>query len=140
MQKILSKILSISLLLTQVGCFENDGSYDPIDSYPITEESYNLKKMELSKNSYQISFQVIEPYPSMRLVNFYRKFFNEKGWISCSDSKWFSYQDFTSEEKFFIHELIDYWVNFDNKKLLVFNARYYSLKTLKINLITKNKI
>lgn len=130
MMKRLLTILSLWLLLSaNFGCSVDSESYDLIDTFPIPERAREINKLTLgTKNTQQLFFQITEAYPSVGVLDIYRKYLGANNWTRCAGSMtdWTSHEDLSSGQHLLVHKLTDHWIHPGNSQLLILSAIYYS--------------
>ncbi len=124
-------VLSSVFLTTILGCSSGTENYDLIKEFSVPEGAYNVKRRTLGSNgAEQLFFQTKETYPSTRVLDTYRDFLRNHGWIQCSgaNKKWSSHEDRSSSPYLLVHKLSEHWIKRGDHKLLILSAMYYSEK------------
>lgn len=117
-------ILKWIILLLLVGCSSGQQNWTEFPPYPDAKDirTYNLKR----ENARQISFVVDVEYPDRAVVDFYSAQIN-RPWTRCfSEAQWQLYDDTASKTAAFVHQILVYWVNFEQDRLLLLAVRYES--------------
>lgn len=122
-------LLVLGLLVLQVGCVDTANNYDLIGEFPVPENAQQVKKITLgSKNTQQLFFIITEKYPSVSVLEGYRDYLKKDGWIKCARAQegWAFHEDLSGGRHHLVHQLTDYWISDNDKKLLILGAKYYS--------------
>lgn len=122
----LTKFLGVIFFI--VGCSVNISNHDLLGTLPIVEGALDVRKINLTEASAQVYFRVLEPYPSMKVLEYYRRVLSDQGWAKCqvANSAWTQFRDNTSSPPLSVHQLLDYWIRKSDGQLMMVSATYYS--------------
>ena len=94
--------------------------------YPVPKGAMDVKHVRLADTGgEQDYFDVRLAYPSTRVLNHYRKVF--ENWIECRNrSVWESFGERTGPHPRFVNQLLWNWVRSDDNAIVTLVIRYYS--------------
>lgn len=94
--------------------------------YPVPDGARNPRHIRLADTGgEQDYFDVARPYPSVSVLDHYRKVFAK--WTECKPPEpWQSFGDVSGAQPRFIHQLIWQWVKPDNRSVMTLLIRYES--------------
>jgi len=94
---------------------------------PFHENAQNKNEYVFSNSAAkQISYEIKAKYPSLEILSFYKKSIGNKWSICKGKEQWDSFGDLAGESPLFIHQLIQYWVNYSENKFIMLAIKYES--------------
>lgn len=121
-------VIFLSVYIFVVGCLANSNKDNLLGTLPIVEGALDVKEINLTEDSAQLYFRVLEPYPSIKTIEYYRRHLSDQGWTKChvANSNWTQFLDSTSSPTLSVHQLLDYWTRKSDGQLMMVSATYYS--------------
>lgn len=111
------------------GCSATTANTDLLDIFIVPEKAYDTQKLNISgKDNQQLFFRIVNPYPSTELLASLGEPLKRAGWTRCIGKleAWDFHEDRSSDDRLFVHQVANYWVNTKKEQLAVVFIRYYS--------------
>ena len=127
--KILTHIFFSVIVLAMAGYVSGATSLDMVDMLPVYHGAYDINKRKLGHGSnQQLSFRTKAAYPSIKVLDFYDKYFIDSGWKKCRGNieEWQSFVDAANGPDQLVHQIAHYFVKEDERKLSMVFILYRS--------------
>ncbi len=124
------RVINLSLfVLAVLGSAGMAGNENLLAGLPVPEEAYDVQEFSVeSSRPNQLSFKVDLAYPSKKILELYAEYFAAKGWTACKSrmDDWDSFVDESVGGSPLIHQLLRYWIKWDQNLEAALILRYYS--------------